>query len=63
MSGFRALLDMLLSLTNKNVDGRIIVSQTRPKGLGEQDGYIKYVMLTGEKLFSEVLFTLLTPLL
>lgn len=63
LSGFRALLDMLLSLTNKNVDGRIIVSQTRTKGLGEQDGYIKYVMLTGEKLFSEVLFTFLTPLL
>uniref|UniRef100_A0A803ME36 Helicase ATP-binding domain-containing protein n=1 Tax=Chenopodium quinoa TaxID=63459 RepID=A0A803ME36_CHEQI len=46
LSGFRALLDMLLSLTNKNVDGRIIVSKLRSKGLSEQDGFIKYVMLT-----------------
>uniref|UniRef100_A0A803NAD5 Helicase ATP-binding domain-containing protein n=1 Tax=Chenopodium quinoa TaxID=63459 RepID=A0A803NAD5_CHEQI len=54
LSGFRALLDMLLSLTNKNVDGRIIVSKLRSKGLSEQDGFIKYVMLTGEKIFSEI---------
>ncbi|KNA17229.1 hypothetical protein SOVF_082090 isoform B [Spinacia oleracea] len=54
LSGFRALLDMLLSLTNKNVDGRIIISKMRSKGLGEQEGFIKYVMLTGEKIFSEI---------
>lgn len=55
LSGFHALLDLLKSLTNKNVDGRIIVSKMmRSTGSGEQEGFIKYVMLTGEKIFSEI---------
>ncbi|CAO2813328.1 unnamed protein product [Amaranthus hypochondriacus] len=54
LSGFRALLDVLSSLTNKNVDGRVIVSKMRSKVLSEQGGFIKYVMLTGEKIFSEI---------
>ncbi|PKI71046.1 hypothetical protein CRG98_008627 [Punica granatum] len=54
LSSFRALADMLLSLTYKNGDGRIIISRARTTASGLQGGYIKYVMLTGEKIFSEV---------
>ncbi|XP_062073378.1 uncharacterized protein LOC133777698 isoform X1 [Humulus lupulus] len=54
LSSFRALADMLLSLTNKDGDGRIIISRTRP-ACSQQGGYLKYVMLTGEKIFSEIL--------
>lgn len=59
LSGFRALSDMLQSLTNNNGDGRIIVSRSQPTCSGQKGGYIKYVMLTGEKIFSEVLQKLL----
>nr|GMD32368.1 ATP-dependent DNA helicase DDX11 [Ipomoea batatas] len=55
LSGFQSLLDMLLSLTNKDSDGRVIVSRTRPNSEGQKGGYLKYVMLSGEKIFSEVL--------
>nr|GMD33796.1 ATP-dependent DNA helicase DDX11 [Ipomoea batatas] len=55
LSGFQSLLDMLLSLTNKDSDGRVIVSRTRPSSEGQKGGYLKYVMLSGEKIFSEVL--------
>ncbi|RAL44089.1 hypothetical protein DM860_015010 [Cuscuta australis] len=55
LSGFRALLDMLLSLTNKDSDGRVIVSRARPSSEGQKGGCLKYVMLSGEKIFSEVL--------
>ena len=54
LSSFRALADMLLSLTNKDGDGRIIISRTRATCSGKLGGYIKYVMLTGERIFSEV---------
>ncbi|XP_074285331.1 uncharacterized protein LOC141610918 isoform X2 [Silene latifolia] len=54
LSGFRALLDLLLALTNKNVDGRVIVSKRKSSDTGEQEAFIKYVMLTGEKIFSEI---------
>ncbi|KAK9666160.1 hypothetical protein RND81_14G165300 [Saponaria officinalis] len=54
LSGFRALLDLLLALINKNVDGRVIVSKRRSSGVDEQEAFIKYVMLTGEKIFSEI---------
>ncbi|KAJ8440039.1 hypothetical protein Cgig2_020527 [Carnegiea gigantea] len=54
LSGFQALLDMLLSLTNKNVDGRIVISRMGSTGSGGEEGFIKYVMLTGEKIFSEI---------
>ncbi|CAN4098352.1 unnamed protein product [Withania somnifera] len=55
LSGFQALVNILLSLTNKDGDGRIIISKTRPKCSMQQGGYLKYVMLTGEKIFSEIL--------
>ncbi|XP_010033872.1 LOW QUALITY PROTEIN: ATP-dependent DNA helicase DDX11 [Eucalyptus grandis] len=54
LSNFRAFADMLLSLTNKNADGRIIVSKAKKTLSGRQGGYIKFVMLTGEKIFSEI---------
>lgn len=53
LSAFQALADMLLSLTNNDGDGRIIISR-RPTGSGQEGGYLKYVMLTGDKIFSEV---------
>ncbi|XP_039066681.1 ATP-dependent DNA helicase DDX11-like isoform X1 [Hibiscus syriacus] len=53
LSGFRALATMLLSLTNNDGDGRIIISRKRPTSSG-QGAYLKYVMLTGEKIFSQV---------
>ncbi|KAJ8560064.1 hypothetical protein K7X08_004122 [Anisodus acutangulus] len=55
LSGFQALVNILLSLTNKDGDGRIIISRTKPKCSMQQGGYLKYVMLTGEKIFFEIL--------
>ncbi|KAL8098973.1 hypothetical protein AgCh_031615 [Apium graveolens] len=54
LSCFRAFVGMLMALTNNNGDGRIIVSRTRSACSGKQVGYLKYVMLTGEKIFSEI---------
>ncbi|KAF5739144.1 hypothetical protein HS088_TW12G00344 [Tripterygium wilfordii] len=54
LAGFQALVDMLLSLINKDSDGRIIISRARPTCFGQKGGYLKYVMLTGEKIFSEI---------
>lgn len=54
LSSFRALADMLLSLINFDGDGRMIISKNRPTCSRECGGYIKFVMLTGEKIFSEV---------
>ncbi|PWA57356.1 RAD3-like DNA-binding helicase protein [Artemisia annua] len=53
LSSFRALAGMLLSLTNGDSDGRIILSRKKPTDSGQHGGYIKYVMLTGEKIFHE----------
>ncbi|CAG7895106.1 unnamed protein product [Brassica rapa] len=54
LSSFRAFSDMLVALTHNNGDGRIIVSKMNSSTSGQKGGYIKYVMLTGAKLFSEV---------
>ncbi|KAG2301694.1 hypothetical protein Bca52824_030345 [Brassica carinata] len=54
LTSFRAFSDMLVALTHNNGDGRIIVSKMSSSTSGQQGGYIKYVMLTGAKLFSEV---------
>ncbi|CAN0878242.1 ATP-dependent DNA helicase DDX11 [Linum grandiflorum] len=54
LSSFRALVDMLVSLTNNNSDGRIIISKVRSTSDKPQGGVLKYVMLTGEKIFSEI---------
>ncbi|XP_042049387.1 ATP-dependent DNA helicase DDX11-like [Salvia splendens] len=55
ISGFRALSDMLSSLINNNSDGKMVVSRPMKTCNGLEGGYVKYVMLTGEKIFSEVL--------
>ncbi|RZC00678.1 ATP-dependent DNA helicase DDX11 isoform X1 [Glycine soja] len=54
ISAFQALADILLSLTNNDGDGRIIISRSRSTSFKKQGGYIKYVMLSGEKIFSEI---------
>ncbi|KAJ0238004.1 hypothetical protein HA466_0245130 [Hirschfeldia incana] len=54
LTSFRAFSDILVALTHNNGDGRIIVSKMSSSTSGKQGGYIKYVMLTGSKLFSEV---------
>ncbi|XP_076911662.1 uncharacterized protein LOC143569694 [Bidens hawaiensis] len=54
LSAFRALAGILLSLTNQDSDGRIIISRKKPTESGQQGGYLKYVMLTGEKIFHEI---------
>ncbi|XP_023548198.1 ATP-dependent DNA helicase DDX11 isoform X2 [Cucurbita pepo subsp. pepo] len=54
LSSFRALADMLLSFINFDGDGRMIISKNKPTCFGENGGYIKFVRLTGEKIFSEV---------
>ncbi|CAL5210710.1 unnamed protein product [Lathyrus oleraceus] len=54
-SAFQALADMLLSLVNKDSDGRIIISRSSSTSFRKQgQGYIKYVMLSAEKIFSEI---------
>lgn len=58
INGFRALYSMLHSLTNNDGDGRMIVTKAK-SGCSEQGGSIKYVMLTGQKIFSEVYFKFL----
>lgn len=59
VSAFQALADILQSLTNKDGDGRIIISRSKTTNLTKQGGYMKYVMLSGEKIFSEVCWLLL----
>ncbi|KAG6788944.1 hypothetical protein POTOM_005022 [Populus tomentosa] len=54
LSSFRALVDMLTSLTNNDGDGRMIISKMRSTCSGLLGGFLKYVMLTGEKIFSEI---------
>ncbi|KAJ7951773.1 Helicase-like [Quillaja saponaria] len=54
-SSFQALADILLSLTNNDSDGRIIISKSRATCCSRKHGgYIKHVMLSGEKIFSEI---------
>ncbi|KAI7752029.1 hypothetical protein M8C21_009210, partial [Ambrosia artemisiifolia] len=54
LSAFRALAGILLSLTNGDSDGRIILSRKKTMESGQKGRYLKYVMLTGEKIFHEI---------
>ncbi|KAF6164159.1 hypothetical protein GIB67_010129 [Kingdonia uniflora] len=55
LSGFQALVNFLLSLTHKNGDGRVIISRRKFICSGQhEEGYLKYVMLAGEKIFLEI---------
>ncbi|KAL0905850.1 hypothetical protein M5K25_024292 [Dendrobium thyrsiflorum] len=49
VSSFQALADLLLRLTNKDNEGRIILSRQ----IG--DAYLKYVMLSGDRIFTEIM--------
>ncbi|XP_017699231.3 ATP-dependent DNA helicase DDX11 [Phoenix dactylifera] len=53
ISGFQALVGIFLSLINNDSDGRMIVSRQKLSGKTEE-GYLKFVMLCGEKIFSEI---------
>lgn len=56
VSSFQALVDILISLINNDNAGRIIVSRQKHPCLGHsEEDHIKFVMLSGEKIFSEVL--------
>ncbi|CAA7408700.1 unnamed protein product [Spirodela intermedia] len=55
ISSFQALSDLLYSLTYSNDDGRMIISRRLhlcPENSGE--GCLKFVMLSGDKIFSEI---------
>ncbi|EPS74466.1 hypothetical protein M569_00277, partial [Genlisea aurea] len=54
ITGFRAFASILSSLTNNNSAGKVIISRPHETSNGLEEGYIKYVMLTGEKIFSEI---------
>lgn len=54
IASFQALVDFLRSLLNSNDDGRIIVAKQKLGGQPDE-AYIKFVMLSAEKVFSEVL--------
>ncbi|XP_020574920.1 ATP-dependent DNA helicase DDX11 [Phalaenopsis equestris] len=56
VSSFQALADVLLQLTSKDSEGRIILSRQRlpnSKHIGE--AYLKYVMLSGDRIFTEIM--------
>jgi len=59
---FQALADFLRSLVNCNEDGKIIVAKQKLLGQTEER-YLKFVMLSAEKIFSEVVLALLFLLL
>ncbi|KAI3974022.1 hypothetical protein MKX01_030598 [Papaver californicum] len=54
LSGFQAFVSILQSLTNSDGDGRIISRRRHLNSVRKEDGYLKYVMLSGEKIFSEI---------
>ncbi|URE08400.1 HELICc2 [Musa troglodytarum] len=54
LSGFQALADIILSLVNNDRDGRILLSGLKLADQREEK-YIKFVMLSGERIFSEIL--------
>ncbi|XP_042433064.1 ATP-dependent DNA helicase DDX11-like [Zingiber officinale] len=54
LSGFQTLDNIIISLVHNDRDGRILLS--RPKLSGQkEEGYIKFMMLSGHTIFSEVL--------
>ncbi|MQM20032.1 hypothetical protein Taro_053046 [Colocasia esculenta] len=56
VASFQALSDLLFSLTYNDDDGRIIVSRQGHLHPGQfEEGYLKFVMLSGDSIFSEVM--------
>jgi len=54
MIGFHALANVILALTNVNIDGQIMVVPNNGKNFEPTYGYIKFVMLNVAKHFVEV---------
>ncbi|KAF3793334.1 putative ATP-dependent RNA helicase DDX11-like protein 8 [Nymphaea thermarum] len=55
-SSFQAIATFLISLSSRDFEGRIIVSRQKLSCPEQQDeGFLKFVMLTGEKIFSEIM--------
>lgn len=54
LTGFHALADLILALTNADKDGRILVVPGVGKGLDLWDGHLKFIMLNATKHFTEV---------
>lgn len=54
VSDFQSMADILLSLMNNNADGRVVISKQKSSLDSAEEGYLKFVMLCGEKIFSEV---------
>ncbi|XP_040380068.1 ATP-dependent DNA helicase DDX11 isoform X2 [Oryza brachyantha] len=55
IASFQTLADFLRSLLNCNDNGRIIVARKKFSGQPE-DAYLKFVMLSADKIFSEVTY-------
>lgn len=54
LTGFHALADLVLALTNADKDGRVLVVPSVGKGLDLWDGHLKFIMLNATKHFTEV---------
>ncbi|KAG0566399.1 hypothetical protein M758_7G058100 [Ceratodon purpureus] len=54
LTGFHALADLVLALTNADKDGRVLVVPSVGKGLDIWDGHLKFVMLNATKHFTEI---------
>lgn len=54
VSDFQSMADILLALMNNNTDGRVIISKQKSSLDSAEEGHLKFVMLSGEKIFSEV---------
>lgn len=54
LTGFHALADLVLALTNADKDGRVLVVPSVGVGLDLWDGHLKFIMLNATKHFTEV---------
>lgn len=54
LTGFHALADFVLALTNADKDGRVLVVPSVGKGLELWDGHLKFIMLNATKHFTEI---------
>lgn len=54
LTGFHALADLVLALTNADKDGRVLVVPSVGVGLDLWDGHLKFIMLNATKHFTQV---------
>ncbi|KAK8936340.1 DNA repair helicase UVH6 [Platanthera zijinensis] len=56
VSSFQALADVFLQLTNKDNEGRIVLSRQKLSNSRKiVEAHLKYVMLSGERIFTEIM--------